>query len=614
MDAAIQDPEGETDRKYVLYNIDEARRYSMAVGVGAELGRIGGCQTCYDAPAGATGFSPRVSLDFTRNNLWGLAHSLSLRTRASTLDQRALLNYSWPRFRNRDSLNLSFTGLFEHSRDVRTFNFKREEVSAQLSQRLSKSVTLLYRYAYRLVAISDLKITSYLIPQLSQPVRVGMASFNLLHDRRDDPIDPHRGVYNTVDLGLAENVFGSQRNFGRFLARNATYHPLGKRLVLARNTEFGDIYAYNFAGNALDAVPLPERFFGGGGNSIRAISGGAGRPARYLHRLPAGGHRRVFQPDRAAFPAGGREHRRGVLSRHGQRLLEPGQPFVPHQPAQLAGLRLHGACGGLRRALPHSGGPGASGLGVQHQSALLLWVQGHAAGLGQCGRGSLRAAGRQLRGAEREPFPVLLFDRTDVLKRRIPLAAGWLAYFAAMAPAVMIDRMAVSVGNRAITESEVLRQIRIAAFLNGATPDLGAANKRATAERMVEQKLIRAELEASRYPLPTPSEVAPVLEKFEQEHFPNAEEYRRQLRAAGLTEQDLKDELLWERTLLRFVEVRFRPAVQVSDQDIQDYFANVVEPAARAAHPDQPVSLRDFATRSTRPSPGSGRTRRWTPG
>ena len=105
VDAAIQDPEGETDRKYVLYDIDEARRYSVAVGFGAELGRIGGCQTCYDAPAGATGFSPRVSLDFTRNNLWGLAHSLSLRTRASTLDQRALLNYSWPRFRNRDSLN-----------------------------------------------------------------------------------------------------------------------------------------------------------------------------------------------------------------------------------------------------------------------------------------------------------------------------------------------------------------------------------------------------------------------------------------------------------------------------------------------------------------------------
>lgn len=185
------------------------------------------------------------------------------------------------------------------------------------------------------------------------------------------------------------------------------------------------------------------------------------------------------------------------------------------------------------------------------------------------------------------------------MKRRIPWAAGWLAFFAAVATAAVataaiIDRVAVSVGNRAIAESEVLGEIRVVAFLNGATPDLGAVDKRATAERMVEQKLIRAELEASRYPLPTPGEVAPVLEKFKREHFPSAEEYLRQLRAAGLTEQDLKDELLWERTLLRFIEIRFRPAVQVSDEDIQGYFATVVEPAAKKAHPDQPVSLKDF--------------------
>ena len=41
VDAAIQNPDGDTDRKYVLYNLEEARRYSLAVGFGAELGRIG---------------------------------------------------------------------------------------------------------------------------------------------------------------------------------------------------------------------------------------------------------------------------------------------------------------------------------------------------------------------------------------------------------------------------------------------------------------------------------------------------------------------------------------------------------------------------------------------
>jgi hypothetical protein len=168
-----------------------------------------------------------------------------------------------------------------------------------------------------------------------------------------------------------------------------------------------------------------------------------------------------------------------------------------------------------------------------------------------------------------------------------------MALFGSAGYAVIIDRIAVSVGNRVITESDLIREIRVTAFLNGTEPDLSPAGKRAAAGRMVEQQLIRTELEASRYPLPSPEEVAPVLEKFEQEHF-GAADFRRQLQAAGLTEQDLKDELLWERTLLRFIEIRFRPAVQVSDQDIEEYFAKVVEPAAKAAHPGQPVGLEDY--------------------
>jgi outer membrane protein insertion porin family len=302
VDAAIQDPDGDTDRKYVLYNVDEARRYSVAVGLGAELGRIGGCQNCYDQPAGATGFSPRVSLDLTRNNLWGKAHSISWRNRVSTLEQRSLLNYSWPNFRDSDTLSLSFTGLFENSRDVRTFNYRREEVSTQLSQRVAKDLTLFYRFSYRRVSVGNLKITPYLVPQLSQPVRVGIPSFNLVQDRRDDPVDPHKGIYNTLDLGVASRIFGSQPNFVRFLARNATYHPLGKRLVLARSTEFGDIYPFRYTGDAAEAVPLAERFFGGGGNSHRGFWDYQAGPRDTSTGYNLGGNALLFNQTELRFP------------------------------------------------------------------------------------------------------------------------------------------------------------------------------------------------------------------------------------------------------------------------------------------------------------------------
>lgn len=168
---------------------------------------------------------------------------------------------------------------------------------------------------------------------------------------------------------------------------------------------------------------------------------------------------------------------------------------------------------------------------------------------------------------------------------------------ASLARGEIIDRIAVSVGSRVITASDLDREIRAVAFQAGVKPDLSPAARRATAERMVEQKLIRRELETSRYPVPDAAEVQPALEKFKKEYFRDDQEYRRALADYGVTEQDVKDQLLWERTLALFVEMRFQSGVQVTGEDIQDYFEKVVKPAAEAAHPGQPVALEDYRER-----------------
>lgn len=170
------------------------------------------------------------------------------------------------------------------------------------------------------------------------------------------------------------------------------------------------------------------------------------------------------------------------------------------------------------------------------------------------------------------------------------------ALLAATPPAwgVVIDQIAVSVGDRVITTSGIDREIRVNAFLNGSKPDFSPAGKRATAERMVEQQLIRRELENSRYPVPSAAEVEPVLAGFIKAHYRDHAEFERGLAEHGITEQDVKEELLWQRTLLLFIEVRFRPGIQVTDQDVQEYFEKTVKPAAQAAHPNAPVSLDDF--------------------
>jgi hypothetical protein len=158
----------------------------------------------------------------------------------------------------------------------------------------------------------------------------------------------------------------------------------------------------------------------------------------------------------------------------------------------------------------------------------------------------------------------------------------------------IIDRIAASVGNQVITTSDLDREIRVTAFLNGVKPDFSAENKRATASRMVEQKLVEQELENGRYPTPQPADILPALDDFRKRFYPNDADYQNALASYGITDADVKSALLWQRTLLEFIEVRFRPGVQVSDQQIQDYFDNVVAPAARAAHPGEPVSLADY--------------------
>ena len=311
---AIQNPQGETQSKYILYQMDEAKKYSFATGFGAEIARIGG-GTNPDFPGGKAGFSPRVSFNVSRINFRGLGHTISFRSRLSNLERLGLLSYTAPRLRDTPNLTLTFTGLYRDSRDVRTFNAKRYEGAVQISQRLSKANTAFYRFTYRRNSVSSLNIDPLLIPLYSQPVRISLASGNFIQDRRDDPIDSRKGVFNTVDVGLAAKIFGSQSGFTRFLGRNTTYHPIGKKLVVARSVNFGWLQPITgkltsetpsaadvFSGAAFEQIPIAERFFSGGGNSHRGFPENQAGPRDAATGFPVGGQALLFFNHELRFP------------------------------------------------------------------------------------------------------------------------------------------------------------------------------------------------------------------------------------------------------------------------------------------------------------------------
>jgi hypothetical protein len=146
-----------------------------------------------------------------------------------------------------------------------------------------------------------------------------------------------------------------------------------------------------------------------------------------------------------------------------------------------------------------------------------------------------------------------------------------IAFAVAAVAAGVIDRVAVVVGTQVITESEVLLEVRLTEFFNGQPLDLGADQRKAAAERLVDQQLIRNEMQIGGYPMPVESEGDAVLRKFRQDNYPGIPAFRAALENHGLTEDEVKRHLLWQAAAMRFTDLRFHmtmaaPATAQADQ------------------------------------------------
>lgn len=173
-------------------------------------------------------------------------------------------------------------------------------------------------------------------------------------------------------------------------------------------------------------------------------------------------------------------------------------------------------------------------------------------------------------------------------------AALLLAAAGAAGRAEIIDRVAVLVGDRVITQSEMLLQIRVAAFINAEPVRLDAASRRQSAERLITQMLIRREIELSLYPAPILPEADAVLAGLRKEpRLAGDEKFASELGRYQITEEEVRQQILWQLTLLRFVEYRFRPAVAPTEQDLRGYYDKQFVPRWRKRSVAPPPSFED---------------------
>ena len=106
--------------------------------------------------------------------MFGRAQTLTFKVRASTLQYRALASYTADNFLAKKYLSAALTVFADKTLDVATFTSVRYEAQFQISEKLSPSSSLQYRYFFRRVVATNLNgtISEDQIPLYSQPTLV----------------------------------------------------------------------------------------------------------------------------------------------------------------------------------------------------------------------------------------------------------------------------------------------------------------------------------------------------------------------------------------------------------------------------------------------------------
>ncbi|MGH9398283.1 MAG: POTRA domain-containing protein [Terriglobia bacterium] len=265
----------------VLVRVHEAKRNSISYGFGFQLTpRSGSLSTGIIALPGLpiielppsfrviekNYISPLGSVEYSRLNMRGRGETAAVSTLLSRLDQRAEITYSDPEFRGLDWSSL-FTVSAERTTQNPLFTARFGQASYQLDRALNAAKTehLQFRYSFQRTSLTNLLIHGFVSPE-DQSIHSSTLAASFIRDTRDKPLDAHRGVYQTLNFGVTPTALGSSDSFARFFGQAAVYHQVKPWMVLADSVRLG--MEEPFGGSH---IPLSERFFSGGADSLRGF-------------------------------------------------------------------------------------------------------------------------------------------------------------------------------------------------------------------------------------------------------------------------------------------------------------------------------------------------------
>lgn len=211
--------------------------------------------------AGLTYYSdegPGAILGWEHRNFLGAAESFSAILNASLLKQSLGADFSKPYFlRENQTLALN-TEL--RRQDTDAFEELAVDAGASVARKFGKHLSGSTGIKTSLLRINDHTL------ETSETYGLISAPQTLSYDTRDDRLDPHRGVNLALSAEPFLDLLGEADPFFKLQFTGSSYLSFGgnHKTTLAAKAGIGSLQ-----GADIDAIPATERFYAGGGGSVR---------------------------------------------------------------------------------------------------------------------------------------------------------------------------------------------------------------------------------------------------------------------------------------------------------------------------------------------------------
>jgi outer membrane protein assembly factor BamA len=324
-------PVGDDPHAEVLVKLHESKRNTIAYGFGFSVINRGG-----SIPSGTialpglppvglptnfktsqqTFWGPEGSVEYTRRDFRGRAETVTLSAFGARLDQRAAASWNNPTFWN-TGWSSTVTLSAENTSENPIFSARLGAAGIQFQHYLDKNrqKSVILRYDFRRTNLANIVIPG-LVQPADQNVRISALGASYARDSRDNPLDAHKGFYQSFQFDVDPGFLGSNTSFERFLGQTAYYRSLTRDqtspLVWANSLRVGLERSFGGA-----HIPISETFFSGGGSTLRGFSlNGAGPQRQVLVcptdnpncgqqiSVPVGGRMLVVANTELRFPLG----------------------------------------------------------------------------------------------------------------------------------------------------------------------------------------------------------------------------------------------------------------------------------------------------------------------